>query len=287
MTLQRRLKIAASHTYTTRLALPAVLISLIAGCSSRGSSHSNTTAVAAKATRSPAAAAPATVRSTLDGRTALPLRIHWAATPSVAADQISEVDFLIDGKLGWVEHSAPYYYGDDGNWLVISFLRPGEHTFTVRAITVQGKTLTDAVKASISAPPAPPPALRGIWKRMVTAKDVTKASSNQPPPTGRWELRIAPNGWQLRDPTPGAGWGLFDVAYLPNRQLQMLPTIEYPTYPNGNNGGFCEDTDPLWTWTYLIGAAGRTLTVHPVGHDPCGDRAAILEGTWNRVRPPR
>ena len=43
-------------------------------------------------------------------------------------------------------------------------------------------------------------------------------------------------GWQLRDPTPGGSWGLFDVLYQPGGRLQMRPTIEYPPYPNSNNG---------------------------------------------------
>ena len=62
----------------------------------------------------------------------------------------------------------------------------------------------------------------------------------------------------------------------------MRPTIEYPPYPNDNKGGFCEDTDPLATWTYTVANDGKTLSLHPTGHDPCGDRAAILEGTWRR-----
>ena len=52
-----------------------------------------------------------TVTSTLDGHTALPLRIHWQAFPSGPAADVSEVDFLIDGRLGWVEHNTPYFYG--------------------------------------------------------------------------------------------------------------------------------------------------------------------------------
>ena len=60
----------------------------------------------------------------------------------------------------------------------------------------------------------------------------------------------------------------------------MRPAIEYPPYPNGNNGGFCQDTDPLWAWTYSVGDNGKTLTLRPVGHDPCGDRIAILAGRW-------
>ncbi len=90
-------------------------------------------------------------------------------------------------------------------------------------------------------------------------------------------------GWQLRDPTPTGTWGLFDVGYGPGGNLHIRPTIEYPPYPNSNNGGFCEDTDPLWAWMYSVGDGVQTLTLRPVGHDPCGDRIAILAGTWTRV----
>jgi hypothetical protein len=36
------------------------------------------------------------------------------------------VAFIIDGQRGWVEQKAPYFYGTDGNWLVTTFLTPGE-----------------------------------------------------------------------------------------------------------------------------------------------------------------
>jgi hypothetical protein len=54
------------------------------------------------------------VTSTLDGHTTLPHRIHWQAFPSGPSFDVSEVDYLIDGKQLWVEHNAPYYYRDDG-----------------------------------------------------------------------------------------------------------------------------------------------------------------------------
>jgi hypothetical protein len=63
---------------------------------------------------------PFTVGSTLDGKTALPHRIHWTAHPTLPASRLNGVDFLIDGKVRWVEVNAPYTYGDDGNWLVTS-----------------------------------------------------------------------------------------------------------------------------------------------------------------------
>ena len=213
-----------------------------------------------------------------------PLRIRWQAFPRAPAADVSEVDYLIDGRLGWVEYNTPYFYGDDGNWLVTSFLTPGEHAFTVRVITTDGHTATDTVIASVTAPPAPPSALSGVtWARQVTLADVQKSTSAQPPPPGRWRLRIDRMGWQLLDPTLSGNWGLFDVRYQPGGSLHMRPTIEYPPYPNSNNGSFCDDTDPLWTWTYSVADGGKTLTLRPVGHDPCGNRTAILAGTWTRV----
>ena len=233
-------------------------------------------------TASPAAsAAKLKVTSTLDGLTALPHRIHWQAFPSVTAAHVSKVDFLIDGRLGWVEHKTPYFYGDDGNWLVTSFLTPGAHTFTVRVITTGGSAATDTVKASVTAPAAPPAALAGAWMRVVTPAEVQKATSGQPPPPGRWRLQIGPTGWQLRDPEGGGL--LFDVGYRPGVDLQMRPAIDYPPYPENNQGGFCADTDPLGAWTYSAADGGTTLTLRPGGHDPCGDRIAILAGAWTRV----
>lgn len=218
----------------------------------------------------------------LDGRSVLPLRIHWTARPSVPSSAVAEVDFLIDGRLGWTEMRAPYFYGDDGNWLVTTFLRSGSHRFTVRLTTVAGKTASDTVTARVVQAPAPPASLAGKWQHTVTAADVAHATSSQPPPTGSWKLTIGRVGWQMTDPQGGGG--AFDVVYLANGGLQMRPTIETPPYPNPANGGFCADTDPLATWTAKTSADGKTMTLRPAVHDRCGDRVAILAGTWRRLK---
>jgi hypothetical protein len=232
----------------------------------------------AKVTVTPA---PITVTSTLIGHSSLPHRIHWEATPSVRGDQILEIEFLIDGQLGWVEHTAPFDYGDDGNWLVTSFLGPGEHTFAVRLVTVNGQIATSTVNATVAAPLPPPAGLAGTWARTVTASDVEKSTSDSRPPPGAWRLKIAAAGWEPIDPQ--GIQGLFDVGYPSAGTVEMRPTIEYPTYPNSNEGGFCNGVDPIFNWKVAIGSGGKTLTLHPAGKDLCGDRAAILEGTWTRV----
>jgi hypothetical protein len=221
------------------------------------------------------------VTSTLDGKTVLPLRIHWIGQPQVTLSKIKEVDFLIDGRLGWVEHKAPYVYANDGNWLVTSFLAPGKHTFTVRTITTDGRKSNDTVHARVVAAPAPPAPLAGKWERTITADDVKKATSGQPPPPGLWKIQIASKGWVMTDPQNGGG--IFDVGYLSASKLQMRPTIEAPPFPNPSNGGFCDDTDPLSTWTVAVSSDGKAMSLNPAGHDPCGDRAAILQGTWTRT----
>ena len=203
-----------------------LLVLALAACSSPGGAASN--GAAAPSTAASSASAPALrVTSTLDGPTSLPVRIHWQAFPSAPDADLSEVDFLIDGRLGWVEHNTPYFYGDDGNWLVTSFLTPGEHAFTVRVIAKDGHTPTDTVRASVTTPPA----LAGVtWAHQVTAADVGKSTSGQPPPPGSWRLRIGPMGWQLRDPTPTGTWGLLDVGYGPGGTcISGSPSSTRPT----------------------------------------------------------
>jgi hypothetical protein len=226
-------------------------------------------------------AQPLRVVSTLDGKTVLPLRIHWVARPQVALTKVKEIDFLIDGRLGWVEHGTPYVYADDGNWLVTSFLAPGKHTFVVRMVMKDGRKSEDTVRARVVAAPAPPAALAGTWQRTVTPDDVKKATSGQPPPPGSWKIAIRSRGWVMTDPQGGGG--MFDVGYLTATKLQMRPTIETPPYPNPSNGGFCDDTDPLWTWSVVVASDGKSMALDPTGHDRCGDRAAILQGTWRRI----
>jgi len=263
---------------TARLGLAAmlaVLVTLAAACSSAGADRSSGQASTGPVSRGQATTAPTsspqqlTVTSTLDGHTTLPVRIHWQATPSMS--DASEVEFLIDGKLGWVEHHAPYFYGDDGNWLVTSFLKPGRHTFTVRVVGTGGQMATDAVGAVVSPPPKPPAQLVGVWSRSISGL-------SQDP--GRWHVTINSIGWSFED-SNGGGQNQ-DVSYPASGKVLIRAAIEEPPFGGYDRGGaFCDkEPDPPGLYTYRVSAGGRTLTLKPVGKD-C--REAILGGTWSRV----
>jgi hypothetical protein len=220
-------------------------------------------------------AKPFSVTSTLDGKTVLPLRIHWIAQPQIPVAQVKGVDYLIDGRRAWVEHHAPYYYGSNegsyGNWLVTSFLKPGLHTFTVEAVTISGQKATDTVKARVIAAPAPPAKLAGAWTRFVSADDLKKGPKGPPP--GRWTITISKVGWATG---PGDD---FDVRYLANGNVVMGPEIDTLSR---HSGAFC-GVDPLHTWTVALSAGDKSMQLNPVGSDSCGDRVAVMQGTWARV----
>jgi hypothetical protein len=289
MTKRPALHPAARPARQVRPGLAAVLLLVaLAACSSPGRPVSSGPATAGSTTSSRGFK----VTSTLDGHTTVPHRLHWQAFPSEPAADITEVDYLIDGKLAWVEHNTPYFYGDDGNYLVTSFLAPRTHTFTVRAIDAQDHTATDTVTAAVTAAQDPPAGLAGTWTRTVTPADVKQATSGSPPPAGQWALVIGPVSWQVQGPPLGKSmtWqacsqaSCFDIAYRAANSVTLYPQIAVPPYPNQTSqGGFCNSVDPLFTWTYAVGDGGKTLTLHPAGNDPCGDRIAILAGTWTRA----
>lgn len=226
----------------------------------------------------PTPTAAITVTTTLDAFITLPHRTSWVATPSIPEKQVSEVDFLIDNQLAFVEKHSPYTYGRDGNYLVTSFLTAGQHSFTVRVLAIGGQGAESTVKAAVDTAPNHPDGLANtFWMRSVTDEDVKKATSSELPPTGQWELTISSMGWSIHDPLGG---GLnFDLEYQSAEHVELRSTIETPPYPNTTNGAFCEETDPPFLWSYAITNDGKTLTLHPVGNDLCGDRVAILEGT--------
>jgi hypothetical protein len=236
--------------------------------------------LAALAVSNAASSAPLKVTSTLDGKKVLPHRIHWVAYPGVGAAQVAEVDFMVDGKQLWVEHHTPYYYGDDGNYLVTSFLKPGPHRFTVEVRTTGGTRASDTVLATVLAAPAPPQALDGTWKAFLPQGHPLPS-----PPAGYWRLVIDSVGWHIYD-TAGTG-NLIDVAY-PSPGLLEIRTGMATGHPRTDLNGWCNDA-PGSPARYRWAVQGTDLRFTFAGGNPCPGFTRFLTqldaqapGSWTR-----
>src|SRR5581483_7815096 len=161
-----------------------------AGCGATKAGSTSTTTAAPSpgshqtSTGASPAKKPFNLASSLDGKTVLPHRIHWVALPALPASKVREVDFLIDGRQAWVERKPPYTYADGGGFLVTSWLAPGKHRFSVRAIPVDGQPATDTVVARVLPPAQVPAALAGTWQRKITSTASAPAPQSAGNPTG-------------------------------------------------------------------------------------------------------
>ena len=236
-------------------------------------------------------AEPLKATSTIDGKRVLPHRLRWTAYPNVPAARIDRVEFLIDGKVRWIEGSRPYNYGGDDRghlgYLITTWLKPGRHTFTTRAFDTAGRKATDYVRARVLPAPQPPASLSGAWTRTVTPADLEKAGEDGPP-EGHWRLVFDHVGaWHL-DPLGSGVVNQYEVAgsvihvYAP---IQMAPFSDgkggVSRYGHHSIGGTdCNFDGPFGSYSWSVAGDELTLTAEKEG---CGSRRAIWEGTWKRV----
>jgi hypothetical protein len=226
-----------------------------------------------------------TVTSSLDGRRVLPLRSRWLVYPKARAATIKKVDFLIDGKLRWIEHYAPYNYGSDDfqshlGYLITTFLTPGRHTFTARAVDKAGRKAVDTVTARVVPAPEPPAELAGVvWKRN---------NPNLGGLSGEWELIFDHVGsWHL-DPLGGGVLDEYDIAggvlhlYAPiTFGLKTQSWTKLGHKVPGSGQGDCREDGPFGTYHWSVTRGALTLTAIKEG---CPGRRHILEGTWTRAQ---
>jgi hypothetical protein len=253
-----------------------------------------------KATNAPPTSKPFGLASTLDGKTVLPHRIRWLALPALPGSKVQEVDFLIDGRVAWVEQNAPYSYADDGGYLVTSFLAPGRHHFTVRAIPFAGQPATDTVTARVLPPPPVPASLAGTWERKISDTSGAPAAGSAGNPTdtltppGTYKLTFD-RRW-IHDEFPcttspctfqsstGAGTE-FDSDWDPGpTTFHVQGEVTFRTFKDTDRlaGWWCETWGPPATYTWSV--SGRTLKLAAVGgHDACGVRGSVWSGTWTRT----
>jgi hypothetical protein len=214
------------------------------------------------------------VTSTLSGKHLLPHRIHWLGNPTLPSSAIREVDFLIDGKLSWVEHHSPYTYGYDGNYLVTSWMKPGLHTFRLVAVATNGRRATTVSQARTLAPNPPPAELAGDWHRELSAAE---ARGSGPP--GIWTLTINDVGWRILDPTSRHG-ALIDVAYLSSNSLEARGGIATRNQDPRENNPWCDE--PFEPVRYHWQTTARQLTLGLVPPRRCDGQSSVWSGTWTK-----
>lgn len=213
------------------------------------------------------------VTSSLDGKSVLPHKIRWVAHPGLRSSRVGKVQFLIDGKLGWVEKNVPYVYGDDGGKLVTSWLTPGKHAFTVRVVPRRGAAFSRTTKARVLPSPLPPAELRAAtWKRTL-AKPGSDGS-----PKGTWTIRVTDAGWKIDDPMGGTNF--IDAAYLSGNLVELGDGIWTRPRSFREGNGWCAETNRRVRYQWAV--AGDSLTLTLSGKNECGDQSDVVGATWNR-----
>ena len=231
------------------------------------------------------------VSSSLDGKSVLPYRIAWTAYPSAPSSRIREVDFLVDRKIRWIEHHAPYSYAD-GDGFVTTWLSPGTHRFTVRALETDGARSSDTVVATVRAPPAPPAELTGSW-----ARTVDTSSLHNPPgienPSGTYTLTFDPRWIRAHFPGQfvasgpnasvknGHGWIIDAYGVYKGQKIAIAGAVNtHVLHDSDQQGGFWCGPNNRAVYRWIVN--GDTLTLTPVGADRCVGRKLIWSGDWTR-----
>jgi hypothetical protein len=166
-------------------------------------------------------------------------------------------------------------------------------------VGADGESPNDVVTARVLPALRPPAALAGMWTRTVTKRDQAKSSpafgaggASNVPPAGVWRLVFDSTGvWELDPKKTGLVTGykvVADVlfAYAP---ISMAPGTCGNGQPCGVKhfghhhigGRDCNFAGPFGTYRWSISRAKLTLTAID---EPCGQRRAIWEGTWTRVK---
>jgi hypothetical protein len=214
--------------------------------------------------------------------------------------KVKEVEFRIDGRIAWVEDKAPYSYADDGGYLVTSFLAPGRHLFTVRAIPFAGHPATDTVTARVLPAPPAPDALLGTWQRTISDTSGAPAPGSAGNPTGtltppgtykitfdrRWVHDAFPctNSPCTFQSSTGAGTE-FDSDWEPGpTTFRVQGEVTFRMFKDSDRlaGWWCETWGPPATYTWSVN--GKTLKLASLGgRDACAIRGSVWSGTWTRA----
>jgi hypothetical protein len=258
-------------------AAAAVTMAAVPGCGPRANSPGSA------ATPSPAAQ----VSSSIPDGAELTGPVRWKARVSgIPAGGVAAVRFFIDGKLKHLARHAPYLFAGRGNLLLPGILGAGSHIFAVDVTLTDGRHLTTAATAVVSAKARGiPRQVLGRWTRNVTAAQVSRTHGFRNPadgiplPAGTWQVRIGADGTaRYTNPSPTHDLTVGQVRFEPGGRLVVGNQI--PNFPHASTGGFCAGTvgDGIYHWSL----DGHALTVRVVSDHQCVGRNSFWNGTFTR-----
>ncbi len=227
------------------------------------------------------------IRSSIREGAELTDPVRWRADlRGLSVAEISEVRFLIDGKVEHVERIEPFEFAGSHNLLLPGTLAPGSHTFAVDARLVDGRRLTAASTAKVSRDAQPiPAAVLGKWTRTVARGDVSRTEPfrvpeyGEPLPVGRWTVEIGADG-VARYTDPYRRSDSLTVGQVRfERGGNLIVGDEIPNVA-GTEGYFCPDT--VGSGAYRWSLSGDKLVVDVVDDRECADRNSFWNGTFTR-----
>jgi hypothetical protein len=261
------------------------LVALLLGCGGFSAASS--------ATSAEQTAKAFAIRSSLDNKATLPLRIPWIATAS-APVLYPGVEFLIDGKVVFANRLEPYAFGADGRdeasgttktgYLVTSWLAPGKHRFTVRGKAIVAGRRTTAEKtfvARVPAAPSPPTQLTGTWQRQLETAvppDPNRLYRSVTAQPGTYRIVLDRRYLRMSGPAPRKH---LKIDFVAGPGTIMIREPVWTGDPD--DGAVCDPWGPEATYSWSV--SDRTLTLSPASKpDECRQRGAIMTGEWTRVK---
>jgi polysaccharide lyase-like protein len=163
--------------------------------------------------------------------------VQWEATTAGAS--VDYVDFLVDGSPRWTDSSSPYLFGGSSGWDT-ALVENGEHTFTARAVAVDGRAATSSVTVNVENEGSSPPPAESVFQVAVPGLEEGQTVSGNV----RWEA------------VP-AGAATEQVAFLIDGRLRWTERST-PYVFNGNSGTWQTAGEP---------AGAHTLTVRAMATD--------------------
>lgn len=227
---------------------------------------------------------PLRVVSSISNDAVLSSAVSWTGTPAgIPASRVDRVEFVIDGRVRWTEHHAPFVFNGDGSELFPWVLGAGAHRLAVRVVTRTGASASTSAAVTVAASVPVPQDLLGTFTRRVTIADVHRTAAfrrepaDQVLPVGIWRIQIARDGViTFDDPRGGGGNEAFTAT--PAGTLALQGPANW-ILPPSRQGGFCE-TEPLAGYAWSAGP--QTLVLKSL-RDRCADRNSMFTGTWRRT----